>query len=56
VKQPDDAPHRGIDPRNVGPFVAVAEIARKREILGGRLARMLLGDDVIDLERRASKL
>ena len=39
-------------PRDIRSFVRVASLAAQREILRGRRTTVLLGDDVIDLERK----
>jgi hypothetical protein len=52
MKQADYGLLRGTPACNVRPFVPVAGIAAPGEIVLLRRAMMLLGDDVVDLERR----
>jgi hypothetical protein len=50
VKQTDDFPCPGIPARNVWPFVQITGIAGQREVGGGCLSSVLLGDDMIDMK------
>ena len=52
MKQRDDLPRPRVYPGDIRPLVAVAGEARQAKVLCLRLAEVMLGDDVIDLERQ----
>jgi len=51
VEEADDLSSIAVDPCDIGSFSFVAAQASDGQILANRLAAMLLGDDVIELER-----
>ena len=51
VKQRDDPFGQGIDTRDIWPFVLVVVETTPRQVLQNGLATVLLGDNVVDLER-----
>lgn len=50
IKQADQFTGLGIATGNVRPLIAIAMRARQRQVIQMRLANVLSGDDVIDLE------
>jgi hypothetical protein len=55
IEQTDYPPRYGIHARDVRPLVSIAVKTGEGKILQVRLAAMLPGNDMIDLERRAVK-
>jgi len=50
MEEPEDSPRAGITPRDVPPFVVVAEETSQRQIPGGRLAVVFARNDVVNLK------
>jgi hypothetical protein len=51
MKQRGDFARAGIDSGEMGSLVAVTSMARPREVVEVRLATMLAGDDMLQMER-----
>jgi len=51
MKQRGDFARAGIDSGEIGSLVAVTSMARPREVVEVRLATMLAGDDMLQMER-----
>lgn len=51
MEETNDFSGGAVDPRDIRPFLFVAPKARVREVVANGLAAMLLGDNVVNLER-----